>query len=416
MTEHPDDLLHIASCHTCRDRFTADNVVNFNGDQHRGPERMREFLETARRLERERDGVEDLVACLLRTTPPSEWSALAAAPELHSSAAVEQLIEEVRHRVERTPADALTLANVATTIAESLPPSSYPAVVLAQLCAMAWKERANTLRYLSRFDDALASIETAEQRLERFASAAFDRAVVQLSRAIIVHHLKRVDEAYELIRDAREVFRDYGDSKMILIAGLIEAGHLYYDGRYVESEALFRDVQPIAERLRDVDSLARIEHNLGHCAIQAGNFREANIHFSNGIALFNELGCTVEANRAELGAGRVLIAKGQVNSGLSYLRNARRKFADCGMPEEAAISGLEIVQTLLERGDESEGRQLAQTIAREVERAGLSQRAITALRRLDDKLAEGGADAAVHVRSAQEILQSLQEQRATPAQ
>ena len=148
MTNHPDDLLHIASCRTCRDRFTADNVVNFGADHHREPERMREFLETARRLERERAGVEETMARLLRATPPAEWSTLAAAPELQNSAAVEQLIEEVRKRVERTPADALTLANVATTIAESLPAPSYPAVVPAQLRAGAWKEKANTLRYL----------------------------------------------------------------------------------------------------------------------------------------------------------------------------------------------------------------------------------------------------------------------------
>src|SRR6266850_4769385 len=60
MTKHSDDLLHIASCRTCRDRFTADNVVTFDADRHREPERMREFLETARRLERERTGVQDL--------------------------------------------------------------------------------------------------------------------------------------------------------------------------------------------------------------------------------------------------------------------------------------------------------------------------------------------------------------------
>ena len=73
MTNHSDDLLHIASCPTCRDRFTADNVVNFGADRHREPERMREFLETARRLERERAGVEETVAGLLRATPPAEW-------------------------------------------------------------------------------------------------------------------------------------------------------------------------------------------------------------------------------------------------------------------------------------------------------------------------------------------------------
>src|SRR5436190_23254171 len=84
MTKHSDDLLHIASCRTCRDRFTADNVVNFDADRHREPERVREFLETARRLERERSGVQEVVAGLLRATPSAEWSSLATAPELQN--------------------------------------------------------------------------------------------------------------------------------------------------------------------------------------------------------------------------------------------------------------------------------------------------------------------------------------------
>src|SRR5947199_10859929 len=86
MTEHSDDLLHIASCRTCRDRFTAHNVATLPDDRRGEPGRMREFLETARRLERERDGVEDLVARLVRRTPPSHWDALANAPELRSAA------------------------------------------------------------------------------------------------------------------------------------------------------------------------------------------------------------------------------------------------------------------------------------------------------------------------------------------
>ena len=151
MTDHSDDLLHIASCRTCRDRFTADNVVNFDADRHREPERMREFLETARRLERERNGVQDVVGGLLRTTPSADWSSLATAPELQNSAAVEQLIEEVRNRVERTPADALTLASVATSIAKALPAASYPAIVLAQVRA--------ALRHESRY----AALPTARR-------------------------------------------------------------------------------------------------------------------------------------------------------------------------------------------------------------------------------------------------------------
>jgi tetratricopeptide (TPR) repeat protein len=409
MTNHSDDLQHIASCRTCRDRFTAGNAVSFAADRHREPERMREFLETARRLERERAGVEETVARLLRTTPPSEWSALAAAPELQSSAAVEQLIEEVRNRVERTPADALALANVATTIAESLPEQSYPPVVLAQLTAAAWKEKANTLRFLSRFDEALVAVETAQERLKNFPATAFDRAVVHLTRATILAYVNRLSEAYELLPECRQVFLDHGDSKMLLFTGIIEGAWLYDDARYSEAHALFLQMLDIARKIRDTESLARIENNLGYCATELGDYRTANIHFSNAIAFFNDVGCVVEATRTEHGAGLLLIAKGQVSAGLARLRNARTAFAAASLNDEAAIAGLEIVEILVRRGDVAEGKDLAHEIATEVATAGLSERAVNAVKRLDAVLLEADVDAAYEVRSVHELLKSLQQ-------
>jgi tetratricopeptide (TPR) repeat protein len=413
MTEHPDDLLHIASCRTCRDRFTADNVVNVEADRHREPERMREFLETARRLEREREGVKDVVARLLRATPAAEWSTLAASPELRSSAAVEQLIEEIRNRGERMPAEALTLANVATSVSEALPAATYPAVVLAQLRATAWKERAHALRYLGRFHDALKSAETAEQRLNDFAAATFDRAIVYLTKAMILHKVDRDVEAKELLRSCRQIFEEHGDSKMLLCAGMIEANFLYNEDRHGEAQKLYRELRDIAREIHDAESAARIESNLGYCATHSGDFRAANIHFSNSIALFNDIGRPLEATRAERGAGRILVAKGQINPGIAYLRSAREAFIAAGIAEDAALCGLEIVESLVQRGDTPAARDLAHKIAGEVAAAGLSQAAVTALERLEENLREGGTELAIHVRTVHAFLESLQE--ATPA-
>lgn len=409
MTEHSDDLLHIASCRTCRDRFTADNAVNLEADRHREPERMREFLETARRLEREREGVQDVVARLLRTTPPAEWSSLAASPELQSSAAVEQLIEEIRNRAERTPAEALTLANVATSIAEALPAATYPPVVLAQLRATAWKERAHALRYLSRFEDALKSIESAEQRLKDFAATTFDRAVIHLSKAMILHKIDRNDEAKELLRNCRQIFEEHGESKMLLSAGMIEANFLYNDNRYDEAEQLYKELRDVARDSQDTESGARIESNLGYCATHFGDFRTANIHFSNSIALFNDIGHALEATRAERGAGRVLVAKGQISAGMAYLRSARQAFIAADMVEDASLCGLEIVESLVQRGDTVAACDLAHHIAGEVAAAGLSKAAVTALERLEENLRDGGPELAIHVRTVHAFLESLQE-------
>jgi tetratricopeptide (TPR) repeat protein len=409
MTDHSDDLLHIASCRTCRDRFTADNVVNFDADRPREPERMREFLETARRLERERNGVQDVVGGLLRTTPSADWISLATAPELQNSAAVEQLIEEVRNLVERTPAEALTLASVATSIAEALPAASYPAVVLAQVRAAAWKERALALRYLTQYESALVSIEVAEQRLSGFATATFDRAVIHLAKAIILHKLLRNDEANDLLRECRKVFADHGDSKMVLSAAMTEAGFLYNGGSYDEAQKLFTELREVARAAHDSESLARIESNLGYCATHFGDFSTANIHFSNSIALFSDVGCPLEATRAQRGAGRLLIAKGQVNAGLAYLRNARRAFAEAAVSDEAALCGLEIVETLVQRGDTAPALDLAQQIAQEVAAAGMPPAAVTALKRLEDNLRDGSAELVFHVRDVHAFLESLQQ-------
>jgi tetratricopeptide (TPR) repeat protein len=409
MTEHSDDLLHIASCRTCRDRFTADNVVTLEADRHREPERMREFLETARRLEREREGVQDVVARLLRTTPPAEWSSLAASPELRSSAAVEQLIDEIRNRVERTPADALTLADVATSIAEALPAKLYPAVVLAQLRAAAWKERGLALRYLTRYEEALAAIESAEQRLIGFSAVGFDRAVIHLAKAIVLHKLERTDEASELLRDCRRVFEDHGDAKMLLSAAMTEAAFLYNSGQYVEAQKLFVELLKLARGQNDAESLARIESNLGYCSTHFGDFPSANIHFSNSIAFFQDVGCPLEATRAKRGAGRLLIGKGQISAGLAYLRDARRAFSDGGVVHEAALCGLEIVETLVERADTAAALDLAQQIAREVAAAGLPPAAVTKLNKLEDSLREGNDEVVVHVREVHAYLESLQQ-------
>jgi tetratricopeptide (TPR) repeat protein len=408
MTNHSDDLLHIASCRTCRDRFTADNIVNFDADRQREPERMREFLETARRLERERSGVKDVVSRLLRTTPADEWSALASAPDLRSSAAVEQLVEEVRIRAERKPAEALTLAGVAVSVAEALPSPTYPRVVLAQLRATAWKERAQALRYVGKLDEALAAIDTAEERLSSFPATGFDRALVLLTKARILHQLGRAEESYELLRECRQIFTEHGDQRMIICTGIMEASSLYDDDRAEEAQAVFTDLLPVARSSHDTESQARIENNLGYCATRLGDFRRANVHFSNGIALFHDVGALAEATRAERGAGRVLVSKGQVSAGLAYLREAQRAFSQNAMREDAVLCGLEIIEVLVERGDTEPAHELLDQLSKDVRASSLGEPAVAAVNRLQEALADG-QEVGPRVRDVHAYLKSLNE-------
>jgi tetratricopeptide (TPR) repeat protein len=379
---HSDDLAHLAECSACRQRFTG-NVVTFDPAARRA--REAEFTSTAGRLERERDNATD-VARYLRDTPVEEWPRLAETPELRNNAALEQLSEEVRKRLHRQPREALAIANLSASIAESLPSSQYPPVVLAQIRANAWKDRASTLRYLARYDEAIEAAERGEECLAGFASLEHDRAIVRMVKGMVLAQQERFDEAHAILSECRRVFREYDDITRYVQAGLAEANTLYRATRHIQAERLLQDLLRDSIAAGDVESQARIHNNLGYCATHLDDYARANIHFSEAVAKFTDLGFTSEVPRTERGAGLVLIARGQVTTGLQRLRQARRSFADSGMIEEAGLCALNIAAVLVERRDYTEARLLTQTVVDEFTDAGLDERAIAAVIGLRDAM------------------------------
>jgi tetratricopeptide (TPR) repeat protein len=384
---------HIEFCEECRARYRGKNVVSFERDRPRHDARRTEFLQAARRMVRERGEAECVVEELLQSTPRNEWPALASADALRNSGAVERIIEEVRFRMEKEPRAALTLSNLATTIAETLPHDVYPAVVLAQLRAHAWKQRANALRYLGRYREALEALDRADERLATFAAVAHDRAVVQLSRAIILFQTARYDAALELLTICRAVFADHGDTGSELSCGVVEGNILYEKRRFREAEATFTPLVATARQLGDSETEARLHNNLGYCATQLGRTSAANVHFSEAIAKFRDLGLDAEALRAQRGAGTVLIARGALFAGLGYLTDARVALDALGMTEEAGLCGLEIAEVLLARGDRDEAAAIAATVAREFADAGLDHRLVGALEQLHASIRAAEASA-----------------------
>jgi tetratricopeptide (TPR) repeat protein len=381
--KHSDDLAHLAECAACRQRFTG-NVVTFDASARRN--REDEFTSTAARLERERNTSPDVVARYLRDTPVEEWPRLAEMPELRNNAALEQMSEEVRRRLHRKPREALAIANLTASIAESLHPSQYPAVVLAQLKANAWKDRASTLRYLARYDEAIEAADRGEEALASFASLEHDRAIVRLVKGMALAQLERFDEAHAILSECRRVFRDHSDTKRSIQAGRAQANTLYHASRHTESHDLLHELLQEAIDAGDVESQAGIHNNLGYCSVHLEDFVAANIHFSEAVAKFTDLGFTAEVPRTERGAGLIFIARGQTTNGLARLRDALRAFTTAGMIDEAGLCALNIAEVLLERGDRREARSLIQNVVDEFTAAQINERAIAAVAGLRDAI------------------------------
>ena len=401
--KHSDDLVHLAECAACRQRFTA-NVVTFDAGERRA--REREFATTAARLEREREASADLAARYLRDTPVDEWPRLAEMADLRNNAALEQMSEEVRKRLHRQPRQALAIANLSASIAESLPLSQYPPLVLAQLRANAWKDRASTLRYLARYDEAIEAAERGEEALAEFAGLAHDRAIVRLVKGMVLAQMERFDEAHAILSECRQIFREHGDIRRYVQAGVAEGNALYRGSHHAEAERLLEDLLRDAVASGDLESQARIHNNLGFCATHLDDYARANIHFSEAVAKFTDLGFTAEVSRTERGAGLVLIGRGQNASGLARLHKARQAFTEVGMIEEAGLCALNIAAVQVDGGNYSEARDLIQTVIDEFLAAGLDDRAVDAVVRLRNAIDVDNATAET-VRTVHAFIESL---------
>ena len=359
-------------------------VVTFERARRRpDPARVQEFAETARRLQRERQESADVVARALRETPREEWPRLATRPELRNSGALNRLEAEVSTRLEKEPQEALLISDLAASIAETLPPDSYPGVVLAQLRAHAWKDRAQALAYIGRYPEALEALDRAERQLS-FGSLTHDRAIVRYVRALTLQKVNRFEESRELLAECSQVFRDHGDDRRYLYCGIGEALLLDRTERYRDAYDTLIPLLEVARSSSDVESEARIQSNLAHAAVYLGELNAANVHLSEAIARFVDLGKRLEAIRTELAGGRLLLARGQLRLGIQRLYEARRSFLMHDMVEEAGLSGLEIVEALLQSGARDDAARLAEEILGELRHIAFNDRALSALAYLND--------------------------------
>jgi tetratricopeptide (TPR) repeat protein len=404
--KHADDPAHLAECATCRQRF-AGEAIPFESGQRLS--RRREFAATALRLDRERGDASDIVARHLRETPAVEWPRLAELPALRNNAALEQMSDEVRKRLHRCPTEALAIAQLATGVAARIPSGIYPPLVLAQMRANAWKDRASALRYLARYDEALDAVAIGEEHLAPFAAVEHDRAIVRMVKGMVLLQTGRFDEARPILAECRRVFAEHHDDRRRVHAAISEGSVLYEMSRYAEARSIFVSVLDDAIATGDIESQARIHNNLGYCLTHLGDFIHANIHFSEAIAKFTDLGFTAEVPRTERGAGLVLIGRGQTDAGLAYLRAARRDFTAAGVIEEAGFCALSIAALLVERGEDAEALTLTQNVIDEFTAAGLDERAVAAVVRLRTDIDADGATAET-VRTVHAFVESLRDE------
>jgi tetratricopeptide (TPR) repeat protein len=319
---------------------------------------------------------------------------VAARPDMHNAGAVRFLCVQSRELREKQPMHALALADAAVALCEQLPGDRYPATLMAELRGGAWLERANVLRYLGRFAEALDALDVAENAYARTPVATFSLALVQYLRSVIFFKTERLDEATRLARRAARVFRQFGEDERFIHAKIVEAGVLFMRNRHGEALELFASLVAPAKEIGDAATTARLYANIGNCYLGLQRLSEASGYFAQALSLYEALGLETEKIRARWSLGRLLLAAGESAEGVNRLREARREFEALGLTCDAAQVTLDLVEALLATGGNlSEVSQLCAGLVESFAAKGMTGGALTALGYLREAVASGNASA-----------------------
>lgn len=350
----------------------------------------------------------DLLAPLLASPATFKRANISANPEMRTAGVVRRLCTESRALRERQPMHALVVADAAIAIADQLSIARYPQPLLDELRGDSWHERANVLRYLGRYPEALDALDISERAYAGSPAAPYCSATVEYSRAVVLLETGKQDDALRLARKAARVFRHFGDDERYVNARLVEGAVLFDGGRYAEARDLFAEVKGIAQPLGDATTLARLYLNIANCELRLGELAVADEHFARALSLYEALGLETERIRTRWSIGCLRIAAGEVADGLARLREARAEFEELGARSDAALVTLDIAETLLAGGTAAgagEAAELCAGLVRSFTEVGMTGHALTAVAFLQKAFATGAVTPEL-VRHVREYLES----------
>jgi tetratricopeptide (TPR) repeat protein len=339
--------------------------------------RERQFYETSRQLERERNDAQRMVDRLLRQTPRDQWPGLIERTALHTCGAVERLAAIVTAKLERHPKYAEDAARLAVSLAEFIPADAYPAIIYAQARAYAWKELGKTLSFLARHDEAIAAFTAAEQYIADFGALEHDRAIIRLNLSITLQETGRYSEALAILGDCKMVFVNHADTRLCIVVGIAEGALLQRLQKYREARETYLLLLASAIAI-DKESLGALHRAIGLCCIELGDFEEAEANLGKAVRFHHQIEQPLEIAKDEAGRGRLFVRRGAYRMGIEHLRPVRHQFLRYSLAEEAGLTGLDMVEGMLLAGHEEEAELLSRTIMSEFLAAGLNVRAVTA--------------------------------------
>lgn len=344
------------------------------------PPRLGEALALEAALQKEDATARRLLEPVLRSPMHFAEAKIAERPPFRTAGVARMLCSEANRQHDKRPKFSLQLADAACAIAAALADRRCQAVAL--------RERANALRYLGRFADALQALDQAEALFDGSAGAApFDQAIVGYIRGSVLVQMERASEALSIARSIIAVFQDYGEQRRELAALLLEGLCLDTLRLYTEALPVFQRVIKIARSLDERSMMAYGLQNAAITCMEIGELDQSDKYFVEALALYDELGIVTEKVRVEWAMGDLAMARGNLDEAERLLDVSRLTLQKLGLRNDHALATLEWVEVRLALNRLAGVPQACREILVQFDSEGMNQNARMALAHLHQALA-----------------------------
>jgi hypothetical protein len=369
----------------------------------------RAILELAARSQEEYAEAREALAPLIADTVGFVRERIERDEEFRTGGAVRVLSEAANDACERNPLHARNLADAAVVIAERLSTDDYPLDTVQTLRSLAWKERANALRFLAEYPAALDALDHAQRELSRLGPHAFEMGNITYIRAVVFTYMDRLDEATKQAVESARIFAAYGDEERWMRARSVEAGVLSYRREFAEAARAFEQLRAYAGSKNDAIETARQSYNMATCFLELGNVARATPLLLDARRTFEDRDVRTEVIRTDWMLGVLARVAGRFEDSIVQLLAARKTSEELALPEEAAHITLDLIESLLLVGRTREIPALCSEVMRYFRRLGKLRQAMTAAAFLKEAAAQGSIRVATvqHVRLFVQRLERL---------
>jgi tetratricopeptide (TPR) repeat protein len=312
-----------------------------------------------------------LIAGPLETWP--EY--LISHPDAPTGLLVRRIVDAAIAQLDRQPSYALGLLGGADSITGGIHDHSTQLECRSEV----WKNRANALRTLGRYDEALKATSNAERFARDVATGGFTLAQIIYTRGTVLFKMGRFAETIEAARDARDRFAEYGDVKRVIHARNLEAAALTEQGQTAEGLRVYLHIAQQLQQVDDPQMAARVTANIAVSYDRLGNYDDARSFNTTARAMYRELGAETEIVRTEWTRGLIDLRVGETEAGLDRLRGAAASFEALLMPADAGFVKLDLTEELLRIEEWDEAGMMAGQAAEAFARAGAKLHLSTAL-------------------------------------